>query len=150
MASIRERHNARGTTWAVLYRDKDSGRQTSRTFTTKQSAQDHLSRIERMGGAAADRILEALDGHDPEVAPTLTATVLDHIDRLHGVQPGILGTDTISTVTIRQWKRRGHIVATGADDKGRPTYLVSDVVNRALGVTLDAAPMSDINGKMNV
>ena len=87
MASIRERHNSRGTTWAVLYRDKDSGRQTSRTFTTKQSAQDHLSRIERMGGAAADRVLEALAGHDPEVAPTLTATVLDHIDRLHGVQP---------------------------------------------------------------
>lgn len=46
---------------------------------------------------------------------------------------GILGTDTVGLVTIRQWKRRGHIVPVDVDDRGRPLYLVSDVVNRALG-----------------
>lgn len=82
--------------------------------------------------------------------------MLDHVREEHfpaadlaRAVNGILGTDTISTVTIRQWKRRGHIVATGADDKGRPTSLVSDVVNRALGVTPNTAPMSHLDGKIN-
>lgn len=50
---------------------------------------------------------------------------------------GLLGTDTIASTTIRQWAKRGQIHPVGLTDRGHPTYLVSDVLNRALGVITD-------------
>lgn len=90
MASIRRRDGARGTSWAVLYRE--DGRQKSTTFTDEAAAIRHAERIERFGPAAAGRILDAEDGRNPDAMPTVAEQVARHIDGLSGVQ-----SDTIAT-----------------------------------------------------
>lgn len=70
-----------------------------------------------------DRMLDSImDKH-------LTATDLSRAVN------GILGTDTIAVTTIWKWASLGHITPTGTGERGRPTYLVRDVVHRALGHT---------------
>ena len=49
----------------------------------------------------------------------------------------ILRQPVVDAATIRQWKKRGVIEPAGVDTKGRPLYLVSDVVSRALRPTGD-------------
>ena len=90
MASIRERRAKGGTTWAVLYRH--AGKQRSDTFTSLAKAQRHAERIERLGADAARRILDAEEGVDPEVMPTVAEQVTRHVDALSGVQPYTITT----------------------------------------------------------
>lgn len=88
MASIRERTGPRGTVYAVLWRE--NGAQRSRTFGSMVKARRHAERIERLGPSAAERILEAEAGHDPEKMPTLAEQVDRHIDGLSGSSRGTL------------------------------------------------------------
>jgi integrase len=90
MASIRTRPGKDGTSYAVLYRA--GGSQRSRTFRDETSARRHAERIERLGIEAADRILEAQEGRDPERLPTVAQQVERHIDGLSGVQPATITT----------------------------------------------------------
>ena len=91
MASVRTRKGPRGTTHATLYRDPDTGRQTSRTFPTVEGAEEFAELINRMGAAAALRILEATEATTLTGAPkptTLGEHLTDYIDRLTGIEEG--------------------------------------------------------------
>lgn len=88
MASIRERTGPKGTVYAVLWREH--GAQRSRTFATKTAARRHAERIERLGPSAADRILNAEAGHDPEKMPTVAEQVTRHINGLSGSGKGTI------------------------------------------------------------
>lgn len=95
MASIRERTGPKGTVYAVLWREH--GAQRSRTFGSREKARRHAERIERLGPSAADRILAAEAGHDPEKMPTVAEQVTRHINGLSGVSPAtITGYHTIA------------------------------------------------------
>ena len=86
MASIRTRRRANGTTsYAVLWRDPETGRQTSLTYDDKRQAVIALQLIEAAGGQAieAARIAEAVQA----AGPSLTEVVTEHIDLLTAVGP---------------------------------------------------------------
>ncbi|HRA49457.1 MAG TPA: hypothetical protein PKY62_00400, partial [Actinotalea sp.] len=86
MASIRERRRADGTrSFAVLWRDPETGRQTSLTYDDEREARVARELIEAAGGHAdeAARIAEAV--RTP--GPTVEAAVTEHIDLLTGVGP---------------------------------------------------------------
>ena len=88
MASIRERRRSDGTrAFAVLWRDPDTGRQTSLTYDDVRDATVAKKLIEAAGGYAteASRIAEALQ----KPGPTVAQVVAEHIDLLTAV-----GTDT--------------------------------------------------------
>lgn len=97
MASIRRRDGAKGTTWAVLFRQ--GGKQRSSTFDNEVAALRHLERIERFGVDAAERLLDAEMRSDPDRSPSVAELVDRHIDALSGVQ-----SDTIRTYRQMQKK----------------------------------------------
>lgn len=89
MASIRTRTGRRGTTHAVLFREH--GRQTSETFDDLPSAQQFKDMLERMGVAAARRVLDAREGITPtHRTPTVAEQVAHHVDSLSGINAGTL------------------------------------------------------------
>ncbi|NUU18447.1 site-specific integrase [Cellulomonas humilata] len=86
MASIRERRRADGTrAYAVLWRDPDTGRQTSLTYDDKRDATVACQLIEAAGGHAleAARIAEGIRKTGPSVDDVIT----EHIDLLTSVGP---------------------------------------------------------------
>ncbi|MDM7856653.1 tyrosine-type recombinase/integrase [Cellulomonas alba] len=88
MASIRERRRSDGTrAYAVLWRDPDTGRQTSLTYDDRNDAVVALKLIEAAGGHAAEaaRIADAVRQHGPSVDDVIS----EHIDLLTSV-----GADT--------------------------------------------------------
>ncbi|WP_152203595.1 tyrosine-type recombinase/integrase [Georgenia thermotolerans] len=89
MASIRQRTGAKGTTWAVLFRD-DDGRQTSETFPTNEAAEEFRALVDRMGAEAARRILAVSEGLTPG-APrpqTVAEYLTEYIHHLTGIDEG--------------------------------------------------------------
>ena len=83
VASIRERRRADGTrSFALLWRDPDTGRQTSLTYDDERDARVAKELIEAAGGHAdeAARIAEAVR----VPGPTVEAAVTEHIDLLTG------------------------------------------------------------------
>src|SRR5687768_35686 len=90
MASIRERRRTDGTrSFALLWRDPETGRQTSLTYDDERDARVAKELIEAAGGHAAEaaRIAEAIRKPGPTVLEAMT----EHIDLLTGV-----GADTRS------------------------------------------------------
>lgn len=86
MASIRPRRRADGTTaYAVLWRDPDTGKQTSLTYDDEREAVVALKLIEAAGGreVEAARLAEAVK----QSGPTLSDVVREHIDLLTAVGP---------------------------------------------------------------
>ncbi len=87
MASIRERRRADGTrSFAVLWRDPDSGKQTSLTYDDENDAVVAKKRlIEAAGGRAAEaaRIAEAVRSKGPSV----DEVVAEHIELLTSIGP---------------------------------------------------------------
>lgn len=87
MASIRERTRADGTTsWAVLWRDADTGKQTSRTMLTRSDAQQLVDFLNANGQsfALAAQAAAKLRSTAPRVADVVTA----HVDQLTSVTTG--------------------------------------------------------------
>lgn len=103
MASIRERAQKSGaTTWAVLWRDPDTGKQTSMSFNRESDAQT-LKRILDANGqsfALAEKIIAAASSQ----ALTVTEIVDRHIEGLTRANDG----------TVNRYKRmtRDHITPT--------------------------------------
>ena len=90
MASLRERRRADGTrSFAVLWRDPDTGRQTSLTYDDEREAKVVKELIEAAGGYATEaaRIAEAVR----KPGPTVLEAISEHIELLTGV-----GADTRS------------------------------------------------------
>ena len=90
MGSVRERRRSDGTrSFAVLWRDPDTGRQTSLTYDDERDARVARELIEAAGGRAdeAARIAEGVR----RPGPTVEAAITEHIDLLTGV-----GADTRS------------------------------------------------------
>jgi integrase len=90
MASVRERRRADGTrSFAVLWRDPETGRQTSLTYDDEREARVAKELIEAAGGHAAEaaRIAEAVR----KPGPTVVEVISEHIDLLTGI-----GADTRS------------------------------------------------------
>ncbi|GEK16507.1 hypothetical protein [Cellulomonas persica] len=86
MASIRERRRADGTrSFAVLWRDPDSGKQTSLTYDDENDAVVAKRLIEAAGGRAAEaaRIAEAVRSKGPSV----DEVVAEHIELLTSIGP---------------------------------------------------------------
>ncbi|GGG62737.1 site-specific integrase [Kocuria dechangensis] len=87
MASIRERVRKDGsTTWAVLWRDMDTGTQTSRTFDDRREAQMLKDFLDANNNSfrLAVRVASELRSQSPAVRDVLTG----HIERLTGVESG--------------------------------------------------------------
>ena len=121
MASIRPRTNARGeTSYAVLWRDADTGKQTSMTRPTKGEAEELKRVIEANGNSlnAVERfyektmadgptVSEMVDRHIRHVTGATEYTVKRYEDylRLH-IKPAALGTYKATATTsddMRQW-----------------------------------------------
>jgi hypothetical protein len=86
-ASVRERRRADGTrSFAVLWRDPETGRQTSLTYDDEREARIAKELIEAAGGHAAEaaRIAEAVRKPGPTVLEAMT----EHTDLLTGVGAG--------------------------------------------------------------
>ncbi len=116
MASLRERRRSDGTrSFAVLWRDPETGRQTSLTYDDEREAIVAKKLIEAAGGyvAEANRIAEAIK----KPGPTVAQAVAEHIDLLTGVGPDTrahyrqqtaahivptLGVFPVAAVTYRQ------------------------------------------------
>ncbi len=114
MASLRERRRADGTrAFAVLWRDPETGRQTSLTYDDEREAIVAKQLIEAAGGYAAEaaRIADAIR----KPGPTVAQVVAEHIDLLTAV-----GSDT--RAHYRQ-QMAAHIVPTlGAFPVAALTY----------------------------
>src|SRR6478735_1926113 len=86
MASIRERRRSDGTrAFAVLWRDPDTGRQTSLTYDDLRDATVARQLIEAAGGHAleAARIAEGIR----KTGPTVDDVISEHIDLLTSIGP---------------------------------------------------------------
>lgn len=86
MASIRERRRTDGSTaHAVLWRDADTGKQTSYPCANKQSAENFKRLVEANGNSltAVEQILEKVAGGGPSVAENMTK----HIEMLTRAGP---------------------------------------------------------------
>ncbi|WP_159808625.1 tyrosine-type recombinase/integrase [Cellulomonas citrea] len=86
MASIRERRRSAGThSFAVLWRDPETGRQISLTYDDEREARVAKELIEAAGGYAVEvaRIAEAVRAP----GPTVEAVIAEHVDLLTGVVP---------------------------------------------------------------
>ena len=114
MASLRERRRADGTrAFAVLWRDPETGRQTSLTYDDEREAIVAKQLIEAAGGYAAEaaRIADAIR----KPGPTVAQVIAEHIDLLTAV-----GSDT--RAHYRQ-QTAAHIVPTlGAFPVAALTY----------------------------
>ena len=87
MASIRERPRKDGTiSWAVLWRDADTGKQTSRTLVTLSDAQELADFLNANGNSFA--LAAEAASRLRSTAPTTAAVVRHHIDSLTGVSSG--------------------------------------------------------------
>ncbi|WP_431696473.1 tyrosine-type recombinase/integrase [Kocuria rhizophila] len=87
MASIRERTRKDGTTaWAVLWRDADTGKQTSRTLATRADAQS-LSDFLNANGQSFALAAQAASKLR-STAPPVATIVSEHIEGLTGVSAG--------------------------------------------------------------
>lgn len=87
MASIRERSRKDGTTtWAVLWRDADDGKQTSRTFEDQREARLLKDFLDANGNSFA--LAAKAAARMRSQAPTVGAVVEAHIEGLTGVLPG--------------------------------------------------------------
>lgn len=87
MASIRERTRKDGTTsWAVLWRDADTGKQTSRTLATRADAQSLTDFLNANGQSFAFATQAASKMRS--TAPPVATVVSDHIEGLTGVSAG--------------------------------------------------------------
>ena len=137
MASVRERRRSDGTrSFAVLWRDPDTGRQTSLTYNDERDARVASELIEAAGGRAdeAARIAEGVR----KPGPTVEAAIGEHIDLLTGVGADtrshyrgqlashiapVLGALQVSAVTYRHvagWVR-------AMADKGLATKTIANV-----------------------
>jgi integrase len=148
MASIRERTGSRGTVYAVLWREQ--GAQRSRTFGSKDKARRHAERIERLGPSAAERILDAEAGHDPEKMPTVAEQVDRHVDGLSGVSAatisgyrtiarqlaatalGSLPLDTATRDDVAAWVRDQERAGVAAKTVKNKQALLSAALTRAV------------------
>lgn len=86
VASTRERRRVDGTkAFAVLWRDPDTGRQTSPTYDDRRDATVALQLIEAAGGHAleAARIAEGIR----KTGPSVDDVISEHIDLLTSVGP---------------------------------------------------------------
>ncbi len=72
--------------WAVLWRDADDGRQTSRTFPDPQEVRLLKDFLDANGNSFA--LAAQAAGRLHSQAPTVAAIVEEHIDGLTGVLPG--------------------------------------------------------------
>ena len=87
MASIRERVRKDGTiTWAVLWREAETGKQTSRSMLTERDAVELRDFLNANGQSFALAAQAAARLRSP--APTMAATVANHIETLTSVTPG--------------------------------------------------------------
>ena len=87
MASIRERTRKDGTTsWAVLWRDADTGKQTSRTLATRADAQSLTDFLNANGQSFA--LAAQAASKMRSTAPPVATVVFDHIEGLTGVSAG--------------------------------------------------------------
>ncbi|MEO7127089.1 MAG: site-specific integrase [Nakamurella sp.] len=116
MASMRTRRRSDGSvSYAVLFRENGSGKQTSLTYDDKSEAERMRRVIDANGGdlGAALAVMAASKRHSPTVA----TVVSEHIDLLTGVSPGqvtryrsqlrmhlsgVLGSTPIEAVGLRQ------------------------------------------------
>lgn len=105
MASIRERVRKDGTTtWAVLWRDADTGKQTSRTMPTSHGAQELVAFLNANGNSFA--LAAQAAGKLRSTAPPVSTVVLNHIEGLTGIIDGTrrryrnLATNHITASTI--------------------------------------------------
>src|SRR3712207_5516575 len=142
MASLRERRRSDGTlAYAVLWRDPDTGRQTSLTYDDKRQAIVAKQLIEAAGGYAAEanRIAEALS----KTGPTVTQAVTEHIDLLTAV-----GTDTRAHYRTQL---RAHIVPTlGAFPIAALTYRhVAGWVRDMSGKGLAPKTIANVHGLLS-
>lgn len=88
MASVHEQVNKKGTSYRVLWRPDNGGKQASISFRTRAAADRFKDNLERHGPDEAKRILDAEDAVDNTL--TLTEWLTEHIDGLTGVQPATL------------------------------------------------------------
>ena len=87
MASIRERAHQDGSlTWAVLWRDQDSRKQTSRTFDDRREAVMLKDFLDANGNSFRRAAQSAADLRSQ--APKIRDVVAAHIEGLTGVEPG--------------------------------------------------------------
>ena len=87
MASIRERTRKDGTiSWAVLWRDADTGKQTSRTTLTAADAQQLVDFLNANGQSFALAAQSAAKLRS--TAPKVASVVAGHIDQLTSVTTG--------------------------------------------------------------
>ncbi len=87
MASIRERPRKDGTTtWAVLWRDTDTGKQTSRTLHTHQDAKELADFLNANGNSFA--LAAKAASRMRSTAPTVDAVIERHITGLTGISSG--------------------------------------------------------------
>lgn len=87
MASIRERPRKDGSvTWAVLWREAEDGKQTSRTFTDEREARLLKDFLDANGNSFALAAQAAVRLRSQ--APTVATVVEEHIEGLTGVSAG--------------------------------------------------------------
>ncbi|WP_270263743.1 tyrosine-type recombinase/integrase [Kocuria marina] len=87
MASIRERARKDGTiTWAVLWREAETGKQTSRSMLTERDALELRDFLNANGQSFALAAQSAAQLRS--TSPTVGATVAEHIGTLTSVTPG--------------------------------------------------------------
>lgn len=120
MASIRKRPRKDGTaTWAVLWRDADTGKQTSRSLATEADAKmlkDFLDANNNSFAQAAQAAAKL-----KSEAPTVAEIVSTHIETLTAVSPGtrrtyrsqarihinptigLIPVDTLTRADVAQW-----------------------------------------------
>lgn len=120
MASIRERPRKDGsTTWAVLWRDADTGTQTSRTFADEREARTLKDFLDANGNSFALAAKAATRMRSQ--APSVATVVTEHVETLTGVltgtrqkyeriaerhivpQLGAYPVDTLSRADVSRW-----------------------------------------------
>lgn len=100
MATVQERDGARGTTWRTVWRDTDTGKVRSRTFTDPENA-EALKEFLDSNNNSFKVASEAKRTYDKRI-PRVHEIVTRHIDLLTKPQPG--------TITRYRNHNRDHIV----------------------------------------
>lgn len=87
MPSVRKRRRSDGSVgYVVLFRERDSGKQTSLTYEDPAEAQRMLRVIEANGGDLNAAL--GVMASSKRRMPTVAEVVAEHIDLLTGVSPG--------------------------------------------------------------